>query len=83
MYHSSQPWPFPSSLMIGCHAQALTEEINYDEEEMSDVRWFTKKEVNLAINSESSLIKVPGPVAIAHHLIKSWVNGESPNKINL
>ena len=83
VYHSSQPWPFPSSLMIGCHAQALTEEINYDEEEMSDVRWFTKKEVNLAINSESSLIKVPGPVAIAHHLIKSWVNGESPKKINL
>ena len=39
-YHSSQPWPFPSSLMIGCHARALTTDIRIDDEEMTDVRWF-------------------------------------------
>ena len=40
-YHSSQPWPFPSSLMIGCHADAVTTEIRMDPEEMTDVRWFS------------------------------------------
>ena len=39
-YHSSQPWPFPSSLMIGCLAEADTTDINMDDEEMTDVRWF-------------------------------------------
>ena len=39
-YHSSQPWPFPSSLMIGCIAEAATIEINMDAEEMTDVQWF-------------------------------------------
>ena len=80
VYHSSQPWPFPSSLMIGCHARAITEEIIFDKEEMSDVKWFSKTEVELAINEQSSKINVPGSVAIAHHLIKSWVNGEVPDK---
>ena len=80
VYHSSQPWPFPSSLMIGCHARAITEEIIFDKEEMSDVKWFSKTEVELAINEQSNKINVPGSVAIAHHLIKSWVNGEVPDK---
>ena len=44
-YHSSQPWPFPFSLMIGCHGQALTTDIVKDDEEMTDVRWFSRKEV--------------------------------------
>ena len=39
-YHSSQPWPFPSSLMIGCHAEAATEAIAIDPEEIDDARWF-------------------------------------------
>ncbi len=75
-YHSSQPWPFPSSLMIGCHARAATEEIHFDAEEMSDVRWATRAEVASALRNESPSLKVPGPIAIAHHLIKAWVNGE-------
>ena len=41
-YHSSQPWPFPSSLMIGCHADAATTDIHFDPEEMADVQWFTE-----------------------------------------
>ncbi len=75
-YHSSQPWPFPSSLMIGCHARALTTEINRDEEEMTDVRWFTREEVLSALHEENPDLKVPGPVAIAHHIIKAWAEGD-------
>ncbi len=76
-YHSSQPWPFPSSLMMGCHAKALTTEINRDEEEMSDVRWFTREEVLSALREENPDLKVPGPIAIAHHIIKAWAEGEA------
>ncbi len=71
-YHSSQPWPFPSSLMIGCHATALTREITIDEDEMHDVRWFTRHEVLDALAGEHPDLRLPGPMAIAHHLVKDW-----------
>ncbi len=71
-YHSSQPWPFPSSLMIGCHAEAATTEIHSDDEEMVDVQWFERGEVLLALEGRSEKLSVPGPIAIAHHLIKAW-----------
>ncbi len=75
-YHSSQPWPFPSSLMIGCHADAATNEIHFDAEEMADVQWFSREEVRLALEERSEILAVPGPTAIAHHLIRAWANGE-------
>jgi NAD+ diphosphatase len=75
-YHSSQPWPFPSSLMIGCHAKALTTDIHKDDEEMTDVRWFSRDEVRLALKGEHPHLQVPAPIAIAHHLIKAWAEGE-------
>ena len=71
-YHSSQPWPFPSSLMIGCHAEAISDEITSDPGEMSDVRWFTKEDVKLALEDKLDGVNIPGPIAIAHHLIKAW-----------
>ena len=71
-YHSSQPWPFPWSLMIGCHADAVTTEISFDDEEMTDVRWFSRAKVLLALEGQSENLAIPGPVAIAHHLIKAW-----------
>ena len=43
-YFASQPWPFPSSLMIGCHAQAISSEITVDRDELEDARWFTRDE---------------------------------------
>ncbi len=73
-YHSSQPWPFPSSLMIGCHADAATIDISMDEEEMADVRWFHREEVLLALTGESENLAIPAPIAIAHHLIKAWAS---------
>ncbi|HJP27396.1 MAG TPA: NAD(+) diphosphatase [Dehalococcoidia bacterium] len=74
-YHSSQPWPFPASLMIGCHAEANSDEIVIDDGEMSDVRWFTRDEVKLALEDKLEGVNIPGPIAIAHHLIKAWVYG--------
>ena len=74
-YHSSQPWPFPSSLMIGCHADAATTDIAMDTEEMADVRWFPRDEVLLALEGRSDSLAVPGPIAIAHHLIRAWATG--------
>ena len=74
-YHSSQPWPFPFSLMIGCHADAATTEIAMDEEEMTDVRWFDRAEVLLALEGNNDKLTIPAPIAIAHHLIKAWATG--------
>ncbi len=76
-YHSSQPWPFPSSLMIGCHAGALSTEIRHDDVEMADVRWFDRREVLHALAGENEELNVPGEIAIAHHLIKAWATGEA------
>ena len=75
-YHSSQPWPFPSSLMIGCHADAATTNIAFDNEEMADVQWFPREEVLLALEERSEILAIPGPTAIAHHLIRAWATGE-------
>ena len=77
-YHSSQPWPFPSSLMIGCIAEADTTDINMDHEEMTDVKWFSRAEVLQALAGRSEELTLPGPIAIAHHLITAWANGELP-----
>jgi NAD+ diphosphatase len=77
-YHSSQPWPFPSSLMIGCHAEAVTTNISIDDEEMLDVRWFQRDEVLMALEGTSEILVVPGPIAIAHHLIKAWAINDMP-----
>ena len=75
-YHSSQPWPMPYSLMIGCHAEAATTEINMDPEEMIDVKWFSRDDVLSALNNENQMLKIPMEMAIAHHLVKSWALGE-------
>jgi NAD+ diphosphatase len=74
-YHSSQPWPFPSSLMIGCHGRALTTDIHIDNQEMTDVRWFDRADVLAALHGEHPELRVPAPIAIAHHLIKAWAEG--------
>ena len=42
-YFASQPWPFPSSLMIGCHAEAISSEIKVDYDELEDARWFSRE----------------------------------------
>ena len=78
-YHSTQPWPFPSSLMIGSHCEALTTDVDMDDFEMTDVRWWGRDEVLLALAEKSEDLRVPGPIAIAHHLIKAWATGKAGN----
>ena len=76
-YFSSQPWPFPTTLMIGCHAQALTREIVVDRAELEDARWFTKTEVaSMLTRRHPEGLSTPPPVAIAHHIIRAWVENE-------
>lgn len=75
-YHSSQPWPFPSSLMIGCHGLATSLDITIDPTEMTDVAWFTRDDARRALAGEHPDLRLPGPLAIAHHLIRAWVEGE-------
>jgi NAD+ diphosphatase len=62
--------------MIGCHAEADSTGINMDDEEMTDVQWFDRSEVLLALEEKSEKLRLPGPVAIAHHLIKAWAYHE-------
>ena len=77
-YFRSQPWPFPMSLMIGCHAEALNDDIVVDRSELEDARWFTREEVALMLmRRHPDGLGTPPPVAIAHHIIRAWVEGES------
>lgn len=73
-YVASQPWPFPSSLMIACHAEATTSEITIDRTELDDARWFTRAEVIAAMaGAEDAAFIAPPPFAIAHHLVAWWL----------
>jgi NAD+ diphosphatase len=73
-YFATQPWPFPMSLMIGCHAQALTTEIKVDATELEDVRWFTRDEAAaMLLHRHNHGLSTPPPVAIAYHIIRAWV----------
>ena len=70
-YHSSQPWPFPSSLMLGFTAVAMNEEISIQEDEIEDARWFTRQELQ-----ERKGVKLPSRISIARRLIEDWLSGE-------
>src|SRR5579862_27924 len=77
-YFRSQPWPFPTSLMIGCHAEALSKDIVIDRTELEDARWFDKQEVmTMLMRKHSTGLTTPPPVAIAHHIIRAWIDDEA------
>ena len=82
LYHSSQPWPFPSSLMIGCIAEAVTTFIDMDAEELEDARWFSRTQVREGLNRASwdgeSDFRMPPPLAIAYQLARWWVDADDP-----
>ncbi|TNE36292.1 MAG: NAD(+) diphosphatase [Alphaproteobacteria bacterium] len=85
-YHSTQPWPFPSSLMIGCIAQASTTDITIDPNELAQAVWFDRDVVRDAVKAaeagaglglnrrgpREAPLWVPPPMAISHQLIKAW-----------
>jgi len=75
-YFASQPWPFPASLMIGCFALALSRAIAVDKTELEDARWFSRDEVQAMLERRHPQgLTAPIPMAIAHHLIKTWASG--------
>lgn len=73
-YLASQPWPFPSSLMIGCWGEATSEEIIIDKKEIEDAIWVTREEILEAWASKSSVLVAARKGAIAHFLIKNWLS---------
>lgn len=72
-YLASQPWPFPASLMIGCAAEALSDEIRLDPVELEDALWLSREEVLRAMSGEHPTVKPARKGAIAHFLIANWL----------
>jgi NAD+ diphosphatase len=73
-YVASQPWPFPSSLMIGCWARAQGSELTIDTTELEDARWFTREEVASALtNPDGGPFQPPPRFAIARTLLERWL----------
>jgi len=65
-YHSSQPWPFPSSLMLGFTANALTHEVHLKDQELEDARWFSRADI------AGGVLLLPPRVSISYRLIEHW-----------
>jgi NAD+ diphosphatase len=72
-YVASQPWPFPSSLMIGAFAEATSTDIRIDETELEQVVWMSRDDVRSALAGQGPF-NAPPPLAIAHTLLKAWID---------
>jgi NAD+ diphosphatase len=71
-YLFAQPWPFPSSLMMGLIAEAESADVEPDGDELDEARWFSRGEIEMMLNRRHPDSFVPPPLAIAHHVIKAW-----------
>lgn len=78
-YVGSQPWPFPASLMLGCHAEATATAISVDNRELAAAQWFDRDRVArmLARCDADGGPRLPRPYAIAHHLVRYWLDQPS------
>lgn len=79
-YHSSQPWPFPSSLMMGYIAQASSSTIHLNDDELEKARWFSRAE--LVAGLKAGTVSIPGELSISHRLIESWFNAASQQPLS-
>jgi NAD+ diphosphatase len=79
-YQSSQPWLFPSSLMIGFTAKAKSNEIRIAKNELEDARWFSREEIKDNLNK--GIMILPLKVSIAYNLIKAWYDKGDVGKLN-
>ncbi|MCJ2183547.1 NAD(+) diphosphatase [Novosphingobium sp. 1949] len=78
-YVASQPWPFPSSLMLACHGYALSTELTMDASELEDLRWFTRADILDALEAKGRgepgrAFDAPAHTAVAHVLMRWWVD---------
>jgi NAD+ diphosphatase len=71
VYRSSQPWPFPQSLMLGFRARARTTDLRIDPEELEDARWIARAE--LKRDPDQRPVKLPRADSIARFLIEEWL----------
>ncbi len=78
VYHASQPWPFPSSIMIGCFAQAVSTEIQPRDPELEDVRWFDRADIAPMLDRTHPTYGAPPSIAIAHHLLRAYAEHGAP-----
>jgi NAD+ diphosphatase len=69
-YLADQPWPFPSSLMLGFTARALGTDVRLQDEEIEDARWFTRAELRAAI--DDGTLHVSSRISIARRLVEHW-----------
>jgi NAD+ diphosphatase len=74
-YWRSQPWPFPSSLMLGCIGEAESEAIRIDPSELEDARWFTRDAIRASLAGAGGELMIPPPFSIAHQLLRAWCDG--------
>ena len=72
-YLTSQPWPFPASLMFGCEGKALTTDINIDRNELEDAQWVSREEMLDVFEGVHPKIKPARTGAIAHFLLENWM----------
>lgn len=72
-YLASQPWPFPASLMLGCAAEALSDDITIDPAELEDARWLTREEMVAVISGTHPQVRGARPGSIAHFLLHNWL----------
>jgi NAD+ diphosphatase len=70
----SQPWPWPSSLMVGVHVEIDKTDIELDLSEVAEARWVTRDEVRQILSGEHTEILCPPPFTIAHQMLKHWIN---------
>ncbi|GAN11187.1 oxysterol-binding protein-related protein 3 isoform X4 [Mucor ambiguus] len=74
-YHSSQPWPFPNSLMLGFIAEAVSTDIHFRDDELEAAEWFTRSEVIAAVKGEkSSTFSMAPKGSLASTLVHAWIN---------
>ncbi|MEL0634756.1 NAD(+) diphosphatase [Pseudoalteromonas carrageenovora] len=73
-YIASQPWPFPSSIMLGFFAKATSEQINVDKDELDDAKWFSREDLAQFGNwhDEGEHLKLPRTDSISRYLIEHW-----------
>jgi len=73
-YHSSQPWPFPASIMLGFYARAATTELHIDHAEIEDARWMSRAE----LRDPPEGFRLPNAQSISRRLVEDWLAGRAP-----
>jgi len=72
-YLASQPWPFPTSLMIGARTEATSSQISIDPEELEQAQWLTREELVSVFADRHPLIRPTRKGAIAHFILRNWL----------